>query len=170
MRKLIMVLLALAFVQLLTAQAQSSPQEEIDRDVWHPFIQAYAASDAEGFLALHAEEAIRVVRDGKKITRGKGYRQEVRTNMATSRERGGRQTIELRFTERFAKGDLAFNSGYYKVVTTFSEDETYTFYGQFDVVLQKNGERWEILVDADSSHGGTINERDFLKGKKVGEY
>lgn len=172
MRKLRIIVTALVILLATAAGAQASltPQQEIDRDVWRLFEQSYGALNADAFLTAHAPEAIRIVRDSKAIDAGEKYHAKIRKNMATEKERGSRRTIELRFTERFADGNLAFDSGYYKVVAWYSDDESYTFYGQFDVILRKTDGRWKIIVDTDSSHGGTITGQDFMKGKRVGEY
>lgn len=170
MRTTTFFFLAVGLLLFRPAWGQAPVQQKIDADVWRPFIRAYGNLDIEAFLAVHASDAIRVVRDNESIRAGENYHEEIRKSVATYQQRGGRRTIDLRFTQRFAQGDLAFDSGYYKVVVTYDQGESYSFFGQFEVILKKFGDRWKIFVDSDYSHGGTVTEDDFLKGKPVGEY
>jgi hypothetical protein len=44
---------------------------------------------------------------------------------------------------------------------------TKTFYGKFLVILRKENGTWKILVDTDSSEGGTVNEEAFLAAQPI---
>ena len=161
-------LIALLSIGSASAVAQGvSVQQTIDEQVWKPFIQAYNNLDSEAFLALHTDDVIRVIRDGNQIKQGERYRADIRLQSERQRQRKTWQTIELRFTERFADGSLAFDAGYYKVVNRYSETEEYTFYGRFNVILRSENGRWKILMDSDTNDDGKISEADFLKGKAI---
>ena len=155
-------------VTLSTSFAQTgAAQTAINEQVWRPFIQAYNNLDADGFLAVHADDAIRILRDNDDILPVGAYAENIRQNMAAARERGMQRQIELRFTERFADGDLAFEAGYYQVVTTYDQDEKYTFYGRFNVVLRRDNGRWKILLDSDTNDGGAVGATHFQQARPM---
>jgi ketosteroid isomerase-like protein len=162
MRKLL--LLGLLLTAAISGKAQTgSAQQAINEQVWRPFITAYNALDADAFMAVHTSDVLRIIRDSDKILAGNAYRQDMERNTAGARQRGSRRQIELRFTERFAQGNHAFETGYYKVVTRYSETEQYEFYGKFHVVLRKENGRWKIMLDSDTSQteNGPVTEKDF---------
>lgn len=142
-------------------------QQEINRQVWKPFQQSYAQLDPAAFMNLHTGDVIRIIRDNDKILKGQAYAQQVQDNTSAARQRGASRSIDFRFTERFAQGDHAYEAGYYKVVSSYNEGEQYTFYGQFDVILRRENDRWKIMVDADTSKNGSLTEADFLKGEPM---
>lgn len=148
--------------------AQVGPvQKEINQQVWKPFQQSYIQLDPNAFMNLHTDDVIRIIRDNDKILKGQAYAQQVQENSNAARQRGARRSIDFRFTERFAQGDHAYETGFYKVVSSYGEGEQYTFYGQFDVILRRENGRWKIMVDADTSKNGTLTEADFLKGEPM---
>jgi len=150
------------------APAQTTTtQTTINDQVWRPFIQAYNALDADAFLAVHHADAIRIIRDSDQILPATAYGENIRQNMAAAQQRGMKRHIELRFTERFASADLAFEAGYYKAVSTFSADEQYTFFGRFNVVLRRDNGRWKILLDSDTNDGNTVGDKDFQQARPM---
>ena len=147
--------------------AQPDAQRLINEQVWRPFIQAYENSDAEAFLDVHAGDVIRILRDSKEILPRAIYAENLRQNMAGNARGDMQRDIELRFTERFADGDLAFEAGYYRVITSFGADEQYTYYGRFHVVLRRENGRWKILLDSDTNDGGRIGAADFQQAQPM---
>jgi len=51
--------------------------QEINRDIWLPFIESYNELDAEKFMAIHSEDLVRVPRDAKRVF---GYEQYKKNN------------------------------------------------------------------------------------------
>lgn len=63
-----------------------------------------------------------------------------------------KSNIELRFLQRIASADKAFEIGYYKTTSINSQTgEKRTGYGKFHVLLRKESGRWKILMDADAN-------------------
>lgn len=137
-----------------------SVQQEINEQVWKPFIKAFNNRDTESFMAVHSKDAVRAPRDSKIVWNWDEYsKNQKRWN---EQPKQNKHALELRFTERISGEDLAMDVGVYKT-TSFKPDGTSrSFYGRFHVVLRKESGTWKILVDTDSSEGGTIVEKDFL--------
>lgn len=162
----ILTLVMLSLSTLSIAQPDAV-QRQINEQLWKPFSATYAALDAPGFSALHTPDVVRIIRDAGTILTGAGYRTAIAENFNESRTRNLRRSIEFRFTERFVDGDIAFESGYYKIISRYGEQEEYTFYGQFDVVLRQENGRWKIAVDTDTSKRGALSEADFQQGRPM---
>jgi ketosteroid isomerase-like protein len=149
------------------AAAGQSAQNEINDDVWKPFIATYNDRNTEGFLEIHSKDLVRSPRDAKKILTWDEYYAAQKDNDNLERKSGSRRVIELRFTERIASDRHAIEVGIYKVRVTDTAGNNRTFFGRFHVVLRKENNRWKILVDTDSTEEGTIDEQDFLHAQSM---
>jgi ketosteroid isomerase-like protein len=146
---------------ILTASAQTdSLQRQINEHVWKPFIQAFKEQNTEQFMSVHSRSLARVDQDGKKITGYEKYYSNNQRNNAASKEKRRKVSIELRFTQRIASSDKAFEVGYYKFTSTSTDGKVHNGYGKFHVLLQKENGTWKIVMDADTNEGAT--EEAFL--------
>ena len=145
----------------LTANGQSdSIQRQINQQVWRPFIQSFNARDNEGFRAVHSKEVSRVLQDEKRILNAEEYFKPVPDSIK-ARWAAYKSNLELRFTQRIATGDRAFEVGYYKSSSTNTNTgQTRTSYGKFHVLLRKENEVWKILMDADARENA--DEKTFM--------
>jgi hypothetical protein len=151
--------LALAtFLLLIAGESLSgqSLQHEINEQVWKPFIATFNELDSDGFLAVHSQDLIRAARDGKEILNWAQYLEQQRKGDKRTRDEGSKRIIELRFTERIANTTQAIDVG-----------STQSYFGRFHVAMRKENGTWKILVDTDSSEGGTISEKEFLAAKPM---
>ena len=144
-----------------TANAQSdSIQRQINQQVWKPFIQSFNARDNEGFKAVHSKEVSRVLQDEKRILNAEEYFKPVPDSIK-ARWAAYKSNLELRFTQRIATGDRAFEVGYYKSSSTNTNTgQTRTSYGKFHVLLRKENGVWKILMDADARENA--DEKTFM--------
>jgi ketosteroid isomerase-like protein len=142
-------------------------QQEINDQVWTPFIQTFNNYDTDGFMALHSKDVVRSPRDSKAVWNWNEYYQREKKGDAEEKTSGVKRDLTLRFTERIAGDDLAVDVGIYKTTITRSDGKIQSFYGRFHVVLRKENNTWKILVDTDSSEGQTINEQHFLKAQSM---
>lgn len=133
-------------------------QKEINDQVWTKFISTFNERNTDGFMAVHSKDLIRASRDSKRVQNFEEYRKENQQGESGRSKR----SIELRFIERMASDTQAYEVGVYKTTSFNSKGERRSFYGKFHVVLRKENGIWKILVDSDSSEGGTIGEKDFL--------
>lgn len=159
-----MTLLFLIFS--LHAMAQDY-QREINDQVWKPFIETFNHYKTDQFLALHSKDVFRCSRESKEILNWDQYYQNQKHWDEKAIKEGSKRSLELRFTERIANAGQAIEVGIYKSTSTNSKGESQTGYGKFMVVLRKQNGVWRIVVDTDSSEGGTINEKHFLEAKPL---
>jgi ketosteroid isomerase-like protein len=90
-----------------------SLQKEINEQVWKPFIKAFNSGDNEAFSAVHSKDVIRVIQDNNQVMGYDQYFQKIPDSIKTKWD-DWKKNIELRFLQRFASKDKAFEVGYYK--------------------------------------------------------
>jgi hypothetical protein len=146
------------------AQAQKSLQIEINQQVWKPFINGFSNNNKEVFRAVHSRDVIRVIQDDNTIWNYDQYFPDQYTGPTDTSARY-KKSIELRFIQRIASVDKAFEAGYYKSTSISPDGTTRTSYGKFNVVLRKENGVWKILVDADTSKG--VAADDFNKAEAL---
>ena len=150
----------------VTLQAQSS-QTEINSQVWKPFIQHFSDHNAKAFLALHSKDVVRSPREAKTIWGYDEYLKKQSEGDAYEIKNNLKRSLELRFTERIANGDIAIEVGIYKTVVTAPDGKQQIYFGRFHVVLRKVNGTWKIIVDTDYTENNTIGEKDFLTAKPL---
>lgn len=165
MRIAIALLLITANGLLAQTQPSENIQREINEQVWKPFIQYFNARDQENFAQVHSKDVARVQQDGNRILGAAEYFKEP-TEAEKKRHANQKVSLELRFTQRIANDNKAFEVGYYKTtVTNVATGASRSSYGKFHVLLGKENNAWKILMDADA-HEGT-DETIFLTGKPI---
>lgn len=158
MKKLLLFFLLCCVINVL-AQDQ---REEINEQVWIPFIKTFNERDTKGFISLHSKDAVRSPRDSKMVWNRNEYFRQQEKGDTQGKKSGTDRQLELRFTERIANDDLAIEVGIYKTTSINPDGLARSFYGRFHVVLRKENGVWKILVDTDSSENNSITEKDFL--------
>ncbi len=159
----VLVIIIFLFSNFTFAQNEAI-LKAIDRDVWYPFMESYAAQDAYAFMAIHTEDVIRISRDGKRIQVGEEYAESMQRNTKNNKEKQRQRTIEFSFLERIAREDIAFEVGYYKVISHEPGKKPKTYIGKFQVILKKTDGKWKIFVDSDTSNKDSFTEADFQTG------
>jgi ketosteroid isomerase-like protein len=142
-----------------------SLQQQINNDVWKPFISAFDNLDTDAFMSVHSKEVTRVIQDNNMIFGYDRYYEESRKSDERSRKNKSKRTIELRFIQRIAHNDRAFEVGYYKGTTTSQSGSPRTYYGKFHVLMRKENGKWKILMDADASE--KTDETVFMNAKPM---
>jgi len=142
-----------------------SLQQQINQQVWKPFIQAFNTLDTKGFMSVHSKEMSRVIQDGNLIYGYDTYSKEMEQGNENARKTNQKRTIELRYTQRIAANNKAFEMGYYKFTSFQSDGTTRNGYGKFHVLLRKENGTWKILMDADASE--KTDERIFSSAKPL---
>lgn len=162
-------LIYMTFVMILVvmeAHAQNH-QQEINDQVWKPFILTFNQFETEKFMALHAKDVVRSSRDANQVLNWQQYHDQQKKGDDWSKGNGYTRTLELRFIERLASPDQAIETGIYKTTSVNNKGEASSGYGKFMVVLRKENGTWKILVDTDSSEGNSIGEKQFLDAKSL---
>jgi len=160
------ILTLFLLIVTVTLNAQSS-QTEINSQVWKPFIQHFSDHNAVAFLALHSKDVIRSPRDAKTIWGYDEYLKKQSEGDAYELKNNLKRTLELRFTERIAKGGNAIEVGIYKTVVTAPDGKQQIYFGRFHVILKNINSTWKITVDTDYTENNTIGEKDFLAAKSM---
>ena len=142
-------------------------QQEINNQVWKPFIKTFNERDTKGFMAVHSKDVVRSSRDSKTILNYEEYYKEQEQGDKRGLTSGTKRDLELRFTERIANNNQAIEVGIYKTSVIRSNGATQSHYGKFHVVLRKENGTWKILVDTDSSENNSITEKDFLAAQAM---
>lgn len=125
---------------------------ELNEQVWDPFRAAYAATDGEGYLALHDEGLIRAGGPRRLVQSYRDVAAETLPFFADARASGTALSIEFRFLERLADGNLASERGVSRIGVG-----TDVFYGRFHTFCRKVDRRWRIAVDYDTNEGADEN-------------
>ena len=140
-------------------------QKEINEQVWKPFIQSFNSRDDETFSSVHSKDVVRVLQDNNQVMGYDQYFKKIPDSLKTKWSEWKRN-IELRFIQRIASKDKAFEVGYYKTTSMNTlTGEKRTGYGKFHVLLRKENGIWKILMDADA-HDKT-DEAVFLTGQPM---
>ena len=140
-------------------------EKEITDQVWKPFIKAFNDRNNKAYSKVHSKDFIRVLRDNGEIY---GFEKafEAQPDSIAQKWAVWKRNLELRFIERIASENKAFEIGYYKTSTTnTSTGEKRTSYGKFYVLLRKEENVWKILMDADGSEG--VDESLFQSAKPL---
>jgi ketosteroid isomerase-like protein len=159
-------LIVCMLIGCMPAAAQNNNlTKEINEQVWKPFIKGLGNKDDETFRSVHSKDVVRVIRDNNDIFGYDKYFQKLPDSIKAKRADWS-STIELRFTQRIAAGDKAFETGYYKTTSTNrTTGEVRKGIGQFHVLLRKENGTWKIVMDADTSEGA--NEEVFAKANAM---
>jgi ketosteroid isomerase-like protein len=138
---------------------------ELNRDLWHPFVAAYATLDAAAFLALNRPDLIRVSAAANQVQGYDGYATDLRAFFAMVAGRGDRIGIGFRFHERMAAGDLASERGLFRLSVVPAEGEPRARYGRFHTCARKSDGRWRFVVDYDTTENA--DEAAFDAGADI---
>jgi ketosteroid isomerase-like protein len=179
MRPILACLLCLALLAPAPSIAQGRPApkptdpellRELDRDVWRPFAAAFAAGRADDYLALHSRSFIRAMGDAKRVEPVEAWMKGTRGMFKSFADRGTHASIAFRFLERLANAEAASERGVFQFTMTDAQGKSRVTYGRFHVISRKEEGRWKILVDYDSSEGGTIDQASFLAAHAPDDY
>lgn len=151
-----------AFLCISAWTSAQNVQQEINEQVWKPFIKGFNENDTKAFMAVHSKDVVRSSRDAKEVLNWDQYFAQQQRGDERDRAAKRKRTLELRFTERIANAAQAVEVGIYKTSYANADGTTRSFFGRFHVVMRKEEDVWKILVDTDSSEQHTISEKDFL--------
>jgi ketosteroid isomerase-like protein len=147
---------------------QHSFQEDIDEQVWRPFMSASNSFVADKFLSVQSQDLVRVALDAKEVYGRERYAREIREGFERARQRKSlSRSSEMRFLTRVGSGDLAHETGYFRSRVTLPSGEVRTRYSRFEMILRKENGRWKILVDKDTAQGEPITEKQFQSATPV---
>lgn len=156
-------LFLLSVIVLFSLSAGAQPDSlkwvnEINEQVWKPFIAHFTSGNQEGFRSVHSKRITRV-----EIDRGivMDYDKYFPPIDPAAPKRNSKRLFDLHFDKRISNGTKAWESGYYKGTVVLEGKAPRSYYGRFFVVLEKEDGIWKIIVDADT--GAAANEENFTR-------
>ncbi len=165
MKKILVLLVSVLFFAIAHAQSDSLKWvNEINEQVWKPFIAHFISGNKAGFRAVHSKKVTRVEIDRGIVMDYDKYFPPI-TAGGKQPSQSFQRLFELRFDKRISNGTKAWESGYYKGTVLQEGKEPRSYYGRFFVVLEKEEGTWKILVDADT--GKEANEENFNKASSM---
>jgi len=165
MNRIIFVFIGIACAQSYAYAQADSLQQQINQQVWKPFIQSFNNLDTKGFMSVHSKEMTRVIQDGNTLYGYDRYYRETEQGNQSTIKANRKRTIELRFTRRIASYNKAFEVGYYKFTSVQPDGTSRNGYGKFHVLLRRENGTWKILMDADASE--KTDEATFQSAKPM---
>ncbi|HET9055095.1 MAG TPA: hypothetical protein VFM90_13025, partial [Cyclobacteriaceae bacterium] len=134
-------LLPVVFTFISLAAVSQSIQQEINDQVWKPFTKAIVSQDVEEFIRLHSNDVMRVERNSGHIMNYGQYKNDLEKSWPAWKQsmqvEKNKYIFELRFLERLAKDNQAYEVGYFKNEIIHASGEKRIRYGQFHVALRK---------------------------------
>lgn len=161
MKNYVLTLLLFSGV-ILNAQ---TAKEQINEQVWKPFIRHFSEGNTDAFMAVHSKDVIRLGLEGKPTTMDwETYHAGQLRGDERDRQEKRKRTIDLRFEYRASVDSFAYETGYYRTSYEQEGKPRQDYFGKFNVILKKEQGQWKILLDSD--HGG-ISEADFWKAQPL---
>lgn len=154
----------MALVHVFLTQKVNEEQEQINKDVWYNFMQAYHDLDASLFNQIHTDDVIRVIADQESMLIGSEYKDRNLEVFNRWNSQKLEQRISFSFISRSIKENWAYEIGIYKLTRFNQLGEPQEYYGKFNVTLQKTEGTWKIKIDADTNENGTVDQNAYDKG------
>jgi ketosteroid isomerase-like protein len=143
--------------------------DDMNSDVWLPFMRAYSQLDIDLFSIIHASDFVRVESSSRWIGGLDSYRQRTDQGFARARAQGDVLSIEFRFTDRVLGDRLAYERGVYRVTVTEPDGQAQTFLGRFHSVLRRESGKWQLLLDHDDADGA-VGRVEFERAHALDDF
>jgi ketosteroid isomerase-like protein len=95
------------------------------------------------------------------------YARKTREMFDTLRQRGTQASIDLRFVERLAGAEQAFETGIWALRMVRSTGESTMHYGRFQALSVRTGGRWRLLMDHDVPLSAAEGARQFAEASPM---
>jgi hypothetical protein len=163
--------LAIIFLTTTTCVTAQDFSSEINRDVWKPFCEALINLDTTRYLSVHSKQLIRAERSNGKVYGFTEYANQTKAGFEQAKVNKQKSpnvkfSMELRFLERVASTDRAYEIGYYKSSLQLADGSVTNYYSQFYVSLVKENGAWKILTDS-SQPLPHLPESEFQKAQTL---
>ena len=144
--KLITIIITLSLASVSNATTVTN---EIDKQVWEPFIESWKTMDADKNIALHSPDIVRVMARMNKIETGADYFNQLKRMMGMMKKKGVTSELDFRFSNRFQSAGFAMEKGIYRAEMNHPERGKMVSYAEFNVLLTKVDGNWKIYFDQD---------------------
>lgn len=143
--------------------------EEINRDIWIPFLAGVEKNDDSLYLTVHSRDYIRVQAEGRLILSYATYVDDTRTMMRGYKDRGTGLIMHVRFEERITNGQFASERGISRVVFSSKKGERRVYYSRFHTISRKENGVWKILTDHYPPADERVGEQEFNRAHEMGD-
>lgn len=155
--KQLFTIVTLCFFGLSMAQETKVVSEEIitsiKKDIWIPFMEAYADLDSEKLKSIHSGDIVRIYLDQNTVESGQSYMENFGGFLDDMKQRDDRLGIAfvILSTAIDEKEELAYQTGYYRFSSKRKDDPELVVrgYGLFNVGLKKENNVWKLWLDSD---------------------
>ncbi|MEO1031439.1 MAG: nuclear transport factor 2 family protein [Bacteroidota bacterium] len=168
MKKVLLITCIACFLINLTYAQKKTDLQDINT-TWAKFYKAFETLDYTLMAEIHAKDLVRVS-GGRRIIDYDSYINNYKAGFERDKAAGQTSNISLRFFERLCNDSTASERGIYKLVRNKGTDKAQAYYGQFHVLFKKRDGQWKIIMDYDSSEGGTIGEDDYNKAFAIDDF
>lgn len=158
------VLILVLFILRASLVAQSTDlldfSEQIDEQVWRPFVEAYESNNGPMFVSLHTDDIIRITKWG--IREGIDFHEHTLERYAEAK---AKRKLNFKFEQRIHSSQTAYEVGYFEIITPMENGDENLYYGRFSVVLKKIEGIWKIAQDYDTDviNGDPITKADYMR-------
>ncbi|WP_396589782.1 hypothetical protein [Allomuricauda sp. R78024] len=171
--KQLFALITLCFFGLSMAQETKVVPEEtitsIKKDIWIPFMEAYANLDSKKLKSIHSADIVRIYLDQNIVENGQSYMDNFGGFLNDMKQRDDRLGIAFTIltTAIDEKEELAYQTGYYRFSSKRKDDPDLVVrgYGLFNVGLKKEGGVWKLWLDSDKRiniDAAEFNSQDII--------
>ena len=137
--------------------------EQVKKDVWIPFLEAYRDLDIDKMLSIQDPEITRVSIDKNKVEEAQDYFKGLMIFFGSIKTAGYKMNIRFSIVSSAVSENKVYQTGYYTVglQAKGAADFKPTGYSSFTVLLTKKAdEKWKISLDADTK--SKLTEAEFL--------
>lgn len=162
----LLLLMLLFFVSNMFAKEEHAIQQDINQNLWAPLKQAFETLDAPTLNALYAKEVLRVT--PRAIDTENNFKSNHEERFKNYRNTQTKIQLDFWFDSRHTRADTSYEIGFYRMKLRGLKGVN-TVYGQFHIVLKKEGGAWKITQDGDTItiNGTAILASDFEKQKPM---
>ena len=145
---LVAALLVMAGWAAQTDDVPPADEAAIDA-VYERLIQAYAELDTTMVLDLYTDDAYYLMGRAQRILQGREELGRAYSVLAHAKAKSNRLAIEFRIVDRKIHEDLAYDVGYYKLITTRPDGQFREKASKFLTVLKKQDDgSWRFAADS----------------------
>ncbi|PWL38806.1 hypothetical protein DKG77_11220 [Flagellimonas aquimarina] len=141
----------------------------IKKDIWIPFMEAYANLDSEKLKSIHSADIVRIYMDQNTVENGQSYMENFGGFLDSMKQRDGRLGIAFAIlsTAIDENEELAYQTGYYRFSSKRKDDAELIVrgYGLFSVGIKKIDGVWKLWLDSDKRiniDAAEFNNQDII--------
>lgn len=141
------VLVTLAFASAHATPTQVQALQQVNRDVWEPFVRGIGGFDEAAWAGVRSRDFVMVQQGKPHFLDHDFYIEDSSKVMRELKQAGTRLAFELRFEERMTDGRYSSERGLVRTTMTEAGKEARTFYSRFHAISRLEDGRWRVLTE-----------------------